>query len=211
MTSETQSEAQTEEKPPTEESPERATSQKINFKDRPQPPHLAHADSSDTKDEDASASPTSPSSAADDAPRTPPAATTRARPAHLMKGKPTAPAPAPRASSTSSGSQGAGPSAKATPSNDGWGRVPRNSASIKSGAKSVVSSNGGWGNVSNGPWGSGSVNGSARQAKGKAKTPQAVPDGGPKKSWADQMEEDDARSVAESSTGGWGTISNGPW
>ena len=31
-----------------------------------------------------------------------------------------------------------------------------------------------------------------------------------KKSWADQMEEDDGKSVA-SSISGWGKISNGPW
>lgn len=95
-------------------------------------------------------------------------------------------------------------------------------AKMEDDTKSVASSTGGWGNISRGPWGGGSlgvpsvkddrsdeededqrtVNGSEVGSGSKGK--------GKGKSWADQMEEDDGRSVA-SGTSGWENVSNGPW
>jgi len=66
------------------------------------------------------------------------------------------------------------------------------------------SSVGGWGNVSEGPWGDGN-GGDGRQ---EAKDEEA-----PKRSWADEMDEEETRSVAETVTShdGWSSASVGPW
>lgn len=221
---ETQSEGQPEEQ--SSESPERERKEKIAFQNRPKPPHLVQKGSSEPNDEE-STSPTSPSSASSPAAPMPPASAARARPAHLMKGKgKSAPAVA-KAPSAVPANTAAGPSTRPPPSDNGRGHTPRDPRGAQSAGappvngdtKSVASSNGGWGRVSNGPWGSGSVNGNIQQGKGKAKAKakpkasgrQTTANDAPKKSWADQMEDDDARSVPESSTGGWGNISNGPW
>lgn len=74
-------------------------------------------------------------------------------------------------------------------------------------AKSVASSASGWGNVSRGPWGSVKAP-SVREADDDASTVNGDANG---KSWADQMDDEDGKSVAASSTSGWGNVSNGPW
>ncbi|OBZ69737.1 hypothetical protein A0H81_10136 [Grifola frondosa] len=58
-------------------------------------------------------------------------------------------------------------------------------------AKSIAASSAsGWGNPSEGPWGTNTK---------------------PNQSWADEMDDEDTRSVAASTTSGWGNVSNGPW
>ncbi|KAI0074854.1 hypothetical protein K474DRAFT_1664954 [Panus rudis PR-1116 ss-1] len=97
-----------------------------------------------------------------------------------------------------------------------------NQKKIKKGPASVVSSTGGWGAVAKAktPWdassrGAPSVVGddsNVSNAKGKNKEFDPFADDEPLGSWDDEMAKmDDTRSVAASSHGGWGRISNGPW
>lgn len=99
----------------------------------------------------------------------------------------------------------------------GWGQPPpadmrtSNGTRFRADARSVAShSTSGWGHIPRDPWGGQSVgvasakddNSDAATEKGSVK--------GVKKSWADQMDDADNKSVA-SSASGWGHISNGPW
>lgn len=92
----------------------------------------------------------------------------------------------------------AAPQAKAPANGKGKGR-----AGAKAGGQTGAKANGKTGTKING-----NVAGNTGGKQPAAPKTDAV------KSWADQMEEDDnddGRSVAESSTGGWGNVSNGPW
>ncbi|TCD69395.1 hypothetical protein EIP91_007742 [Steccherinum ochraceum] len=124
-------------------------------------------------------------------------------------------------------------------SNGPWGPGSNNGGGggaegKKKGPSSVASTaSSGWGNVSNGPWGSRapSVHGytdeeddddartvdggdaEEEEERGRAGAEVWASDDAPKganKSWADQVEEEDGKSVI-SSNGGWGKVSNGPW
>jgi hypothetical protein len=115
----------------------------------------------------------------------------------------------------------------ATSKNDQWGYIPRDpwggqsvgAPSVKDDdAKSVTSQKGGWGYIPSDPWGGKSVGtpsvkdddakSVASSATGRSnawgKSKKTTQNGnGVKKSWADQMEDDDSRSVTESEAVGW--------
>ncbi len=101
-------------------------------------------------------------------------------------------------------------------SDDGWTTVGvGRAATVKNNnTRSVAtSSNGDWGPPVD-LWGAPSV----RRAPGPRVIPsegiETVKRGsssGVKKSWADEMQDNDARSVVESVNGGWGTTSQSPW
>ena len=125
-------------------------------------------------------------------------------------------------------------------STSGWGKVSRgpwgggsvSAPSVKDDRadedegddnKSVAASSvDGWGRVSRGPWGGSSVGGAPsvkddwenKDAEDDARTVNGSEVGsgrkGKGKSWADQMDDEDGRSVA-SGTSGWGNVSIGPW
>ncbi|EED84622.1 predicted protein [Postia placenta Mad-698-R] len=89
----------------------------------------------------------------------------------------------------------------------------------------AASTTGGWDNVSEGPWGGGNTvkkDKAAKKGKAIEKGKAVKKNGGeqPKRSWADEMEEEDARPAAETDeedahsvaeTDGWGSASKGPW
>lgn len=104
------------------------------------------------------------------------------------------------------------------------GRAGKAKAKMEDDAQSVASSTSGWGKVSRGPSGGSSVGGAPsvrddredEDDEDDARTVNGSEVGsgtkweGKGKSWAEQMEDDDGRSVA-SGTSGWGNISEGPW
>lgn len=99
----------------------------------------------------------------------------------------------------------------ASGSGSGWGHIPRDQWGGQSiGGSSVKSaapgSSSGWGHISHDQWGGESIGGSSVKPASPVKSSaQKV-----KKSWADQMDEADNKSVA-STISGWGQVSNGPW
>ncbi|KAH8103490.1 hypothetical protein BXZ70DRAFT_734076 [Cristinia sonorae] len=122
-------------------------------------------------------------------------------------------------------------------SSNGWGNIsngpwgPGPGGAKKKGPSSVVSaaSSAGWGNVSDGPWAGSrapsvrhdpddddsddakTVDGRDEEEKEAVRgRPAWGSSGNGKKSWAEQVEDEDNRSVT-SSNSGWGRISNGPW
>lgn len=117
---------------------------------------------------------------------------------------------------------------------NGWSRVSRGpwggasvgAPSVKDDrddedARSVAASSaGGWGNVSRGPWGGASVGTPSvkddredESDEDDARTVNGSESGRRGRSWADQMDDEDNRSVAASEASGasWGQVCNGPW
>ena len=190
-----------------------------NVERRSRPPHLANPTSSSSifpaASADEIASPTVATNA-DTAVRT------RQRPAHLSSpsaADPNVPRRPARGRRQDSNQPATAPNIATAPDlaadPSGWGHIghtpgagsvgsPSVSGKVPADAKSeAASSTGGWGHLPRGPWDAASA-ASAPSAKGKGKSA--------KKTWAEEMEdEDDSRSVAESSTGGWATLSNAPW
>ncbi|PSR87212.1 hypothetical protein PHLCEN_2v5219 [Hermanssonia centrifuga] len=215
-----------------------ARGDKIKFQSRQKPPHLAESASSPTVEDPPPAnspntargkpphlgksSPTEPAPVKPTAPAARPA---RGRRMNTNTDGPVSPSSPSNETANAAQTRNLRSDARsvAASSSGGWGPPVDLWAAVSVGRAATIknddtrsvaaSSNGGWGPPVDIYSGAPSLN--------ERRAPPAIPEGvntvkqgsasTVKKSWADEMEEDDAHSVVESVNGGWGTISNSPW